>query len=192
MARRDKGEPGLRRRPPLWKVYERQIYDGLRAKAAPDADVTFDDGGRQRLQGRYSGTDRQIDVIVRGHFASLDGEQLMIVDCKCFARPINVIDVEAFGGLVDDVGADLGLLVTTNGYSDAAKRRAEHIRGMRIDVVKLDDLARWVPLRPTVGMTAGSSSATLSVLDGDTLVTGVVDPTLAGRVIGAVRREGVD
>jgi hypothetical protein len=50
-------------------MYEEQISRSLRARAAPDASVTFDEDGTQRMHGRFSEIDRQIDVIVRGRFA---------------------------------------------------------------------------------------------------------------------------
>jgi hypothetical protein len=174
---------------PAWKAYERQIFDRLRARAAPDADVSFDERGRQRLPGYFSGTDRQIDVIVRGRFAGLEGDHLMVVDCKCINRRIDVTHVEAFGGLVEDVGAPLGLMVTTEGYSRAAKRRADRFRGMSLDVVELDELARWLPRRPSVAMTSGVPTATLSFWEGDRPVTKVVERGLAERIAEEYQRE---
>jgi len=49
---------------PLWKAYEDQIHRVLLNQVAPGATVTFDDGGRQRLPGRFSLVNRQIDVLV--------------------------------------------------------------------------------------------------------------------------------
>lgn len=168
---------------PAWKTYERQIADRIRSRAAPDAAVTFDMDGQQTLRGRFSRIDRQIDVIVCGRFAGLDGTLRMIVDCKCWGRKVDVPAVEAFGGLVDDVGAPLGLLVTTLGYSDAAKRRAEGFRTVQLDVVPFDELAAWRPRRPTVAITAGTNTATLSYWEAGQLHTELVDPDLARRVL---------
>jgi len=127
----------------------------------------FDEDGRQRLPGRFSEIERQIDVIVRGTFAGLPDVHTMIVDCKHFTRALDVTHVEAFGGLVDDVNADFGLLVTSKGFSGAARRRADSIRGIRLDVVEFDQLAVWLPRNPSVAMTAGASTATLTYHDQD-------------------------
>lgn len=90
-----------------WRKYERQIHDRLvKMAGGENAEVIFDG----RLPGRLSGTERQVDVLVRGEFAGGVGEATMAVDCKCFSKKV---DVEAFVGLVDDVGTDLGLIVTT-------------------------------------------------------------------------------
>jgi hypothetical protein len=169
--------------PPEWKAYEQQIYEALKTHVAADAEVTFDEGGNQKLSGHLSEIDRQIDVIVRGHFAGLPGVHTMIVDCKCFARNINVTDVEAFIGLVEDVNADFGLLVTRTGYSKAARTRAAAVRAIVLDVVPLDELAVWLPRRPSVAITAGANSGTLTYFDSEGHVhTESVSLELAQRV----------
>jgi hypothetical protein len=136
---------GISTRTPTWKVYEEQIFNALRTKAT-DAEVL----ANAHLPGRYSAVDRQIDVPLRGRFPGLDHPQIMVVECKAFTRPVHVKDVETAFGLVDDVGAPFGLLITTVGFSEAAKRRADSFRGLSLDVVKLDDLKLWLPRRPTI------------------------------------------
>ena len=86
------------------------------------------------MAGMKSGTRRQIDVRVSGALFGL-GNATMIVDCKRYRRPINVTHVGAFVALVEDVGADVGLLVTTAGMSAAAQKYADNVRGIRLDVV---------------------------------------------------------
>jgi restriction endonuclease Mrr len=108
----------------------------------------------------------------------------MIVDCKCFSRNVDVQAVEAFAGFLDDVNVELGLLVTTAGFSEAARRRAEHVRGLRLDVVELDELAKWLPRRPTVAHTSGTNTATLTYTDGDGTYTEVVSVAFAQRLLG--------
>jgi hypothetical protein len=56
---------------------------------------------------------------------------LIVIDCKDYARPVNVTGVEAFHGLVDDVGANRGALVCPAGFSKSAKARA---LGYQIDL----------------------------------------------------------
>jgi hypothetical protein len=168
---------------PLWKQYEMQIASSLRQHASPDARVIFDDRGKLKLPGRFSGVLRQIDVLVEGSFAGLPGERRMLVDCKCFSRKIDIPHVEAFAGMLDDVNVEMGLLVTTEGFTDAAKERARHVRGMIIDVVELDELAKWRPRRPAVAHTSGTDTATLSYFDDDKLLTEVVSLDLARRLI---------
>ena len=150
---------------PEWRNYEAQIHDALKSGVAADADVLFD----QRLPGRFSGIERQVDVVVRGRFAGLPGDDLMIVDCKLITRRLGVTHVEKFAGLLEDVGVGRGLLFTGKGFSASAKRRAEHVRGMKIDVVPFDKLAvfrgatGWTVIAPDPDL----STATISLGDSD-------------------------
>jgi hypothetical protein len=123
-----------------WREYEQQIHERLKRLAGEDAEIRFD----VKMPGRFSGVERQIDILVRGRFPGF-GEATMAVDCKCFSRNVDVKGVETVMGLVEEVGTDLGLIVTTEGYSEGAKRRARSARGMQLDVVPYDDLADWEP-----------------------------------------------
>lgn len=173
---------------PLWKTYERQIFEALKSGAAKDAEVTFDCGGTQRLPGRFSRIDRQIDVLVRGTFAGLPMVHTMVVDCKLFHRKLDVTHVEGFAGLVSDVGAQLGLLITSEGFSQAAKWRAEGFSNVLLDVVELDELERWIPRQPAIAMTTGVPSATLTYFDEqDGIRTDVVSTELALRLLHDAR-----
>lgn len=96
------------------------------------------------LLGRKSHQQRQIDVKVTGKIFGLDNAT-MIVDCKRYKSRIDVNHVGAFVALVEDVGADIGLLVTTAGASEAARQLAENTRGVRVSMLALDELERWSP-----------------------------------------------
>jgi restriction endonuclease len=126
-----------------WREYEKQIYDRLVKAAGGDdeATVTFD----ARLPGRFSKVDRQIDAYVEGRFADCVARGTMAVDCKCFSRRVDVKDVETFIGLVEDVGTDFGLLVTTEGFTPAAEARAKAHRGVYVEIVPYEELEEWEP-----------------------------------------------
>jgi Restriction endonuclease. len=96
------------------------------------------------LFGRDSHQQRQIDVMVTGKLFGLDSAT-MIVDCKRYKSPIDVNHVGTFVALVEDVGADIGLLVTTAGASKAARQLAENVRGVRVSMLAVDELDRWSP-----------------------------------------------
>ena len=107
-----------------WKRLENLVAT-LQKEFSPEARVEKN----IRVRGRRSGTDRQIDVAVRvktGQF-----ELFIAIDCKDYGSKVDVKDVEEFMGLVEDVGAHQGALVTTVGYTEAAKKRAE-VAGMRL------------------------------------------------------------
>lgn len=177
---------------PPWKAYEQQIFDRLKQGIASEAEVTFDSNGRQRLTGRYSKTPRQVDVLVRGRLASIGKDRMMVVDCKHWTGKVDVVAVDAFVGFLLDVGVPLGLLVTTGGFTRAAKDRAlgQGSPDVDLDVVPFDDLAAWRPRNVTVATTAGTNTATFTYRGDDgRLRTEVVDPDLARRLSDERRRE---
>lgn len=106
-----------------------------------------------RLTSRSGGRDRQIDILVRLPLADLE-EGLMVVDCKRYGTRVDIKDVETFIGLVEDVGAPMGLLVTTQGFTRGAIRRARAVRGIRIQVVRVEELPGWEPPLITCEMCA--------------------------------------
>lgn len=120
--------------------YENGVADVLGYLARDAAVVTRN----VHLPGQRSQTSRQIDVLVSGKVFGLD-DATMIVDCKRYRSPIDVNHVGAFVGLLEDVGADFGLLVTTVGASEAAFQLASRERGVRLSMLAVEDLSRWSP-----------------------------------------------
>lgn len=95
-----------------------------------------------RLASGSGGRRRQIDVVVEGNiFGVTDGR--LIADCKRWKKVIDKADVEAFIGLVEDVGADMGILVSAAGASDGAAGRARTARGVRIKPLSVAELNAW-------------------------------------------------
>lgn len=90
----------------------------IQKQLAPDAVVEHN----AKLDGRNSKTKRQIDVLVRQQIGQY--EMRIVLDCKDYARPVDVKGVEEFHGLVEDVGAHKGALVCPKGFTAAAKERA--------------------------------------------------------------------
>jgi hypothetical protein len=96
-----------------------------------------------RMIGRLSQRSRQIDVLIDLRH-NTDNSRRVIVDAKRRTRKIDVTDVEAFRGLMDDVAATHGLLVCPKGYSAAAERRAQ-AAAVSIRLVPLDRLEDFDP-----------------------------------------------
>ncbi len=100
-----------------WKDYEKEIFESLK-EIYKDASITFN----QKLRGKYSHIDRQIDILIESYIA---GKKIrLIVDCKCFNKNIDIKVVEAFISMVEDVDAKQGILITSKGFSPAAINRA--------------------------------------------------------------------
>lgn len=135
--------------PPAWKQYEAQITRRLRDRASGPVTITPD----ARLPGRLSSASRQIDILVEGSFAGV-AEAQMVVDCKCFSKNVDVKDVEEFMGLLEDVDVPLGMLVTTEGFSQAAERRTrrvlKHVVPL-VDIAIFDQASSWWLMRAGLG-----------------------------------------
>lgn len=120
--------------------YENGVADVLAYLAGDNAVVERN----VRMPGKMSRKQRQIDVKVTGTLFG-SGNATMVVDCKRYTKPLDVNHVGTFVGLVEDVGADVGLLVSTVGISPAAQQYADNVRGIRLDLLPIEDLARWSP-----------------------------------------------
>lgn len=97
-----------------------------------------------RVPPRRGQRRRQVDVLVCGRVFGLD-DVTLAVDCKAWTRRVAVGDIDKFLGFLNDVGADLGLLVSASGYSAAAKSRLENERGAWVELLTLDELSAWSP-----------------------------------------------
>lgn len=123
-----------------WRHYESEIFEKLR-RQFPGTELVRD----ARLEGRISGIQRQIDILVRGQL--LDSRPFAVVDCKYFAKRIDISVVESFLGLLADVRAHVGLMITNIGYSEAADRRArnDQTREVNLHVVDWTDMQEKLP-----------------------------------------------
>lgn len=102
-----------------------QLVQKIQKQLAPKAEVLHN----VKMPGRLCGQDRQIDVLVREKVGQY--EINIIIECKDHKRAIDVKGVEEFSGLLDDVGAQKGVLVCPMGFSELAKKRA---LGLQIDL----------------------------------------------------------
>jgi len=100
-----------------WKEYEIYITRHLK-RLFPETDIQHD----VRREGLISRTKRQIDILIEGRVAGFDLK--IIVDCKYFNKKVDVKDVESFLSFLQDLKASKGILITNNGYSEAAYNRA--------------------------------------------------------------------
>lgn len=120
-----------------WEVYERLIARMIADQERTDLCVT----PNARIVGRITGSSRQIDVLIEARHGP--DERRIIVDAKKQRRKLDVTDVEAFRGLMEDVGATHGYLVCPNGYTKAAEVRAQTLVSIRI--VPLDRMENFDP-----------------------------------------------
>lgn len=114
---------------PKWRRFEKLVAS-VQSELSPGAQVTHNEW----IRGKKTDELRQVDVTVRTQVGQYP--LLIAMDCKDLRRPATVNHVEAFAGLLEDVGANKGALVASNGFSAAAKKRAKEAG---IDLFRLVD-----------------------------------------------------
>lgn len=123
---------------PDWEIYERMIARMMSDAIQTDLCVT----PNAKVLGAKSGIKRQIDVLIDARHDT-DNTHRIIVDAKRRTRKIDVSDVEAFQGLMEDVGATHGYLVCPVGHTATAERRAQD--AVTIALVPLDHIRGFDP-----------------------------------------------
>lgn len=123
---------------PEWMRYERLIARMIADQAATDMCVT----PNARIIGRITGVRRQIDVLMEARHET-DNSRRIIIDAKRRTRKVDVKAVEAFRGMMEDVGATHGYIICPSGYTPAAEKRAQESVSIRI--VPLDRLEGFDP-----------------------------------------------
>lgn len=98
---------------PAWKAYQEEAAAFFRDL---DMDATTDEV-LEGARGRHA-----IDVTVRTRRAGVG--QLWIVECKLWNRAVSKDKVLVLAGVVSDVGADRGLLLSESGFQAGAVRSA--------------------------------------------------------------------
>jgi len=118
-----------------WEEYEQRIFEKLH-KEFPDCEIKKNDS----IKGQFSGSQRQVDVSIRGPFAGIT--ILGIVECKYFNKNVDVPVIDSFIGFLEDVKANVGIIITNKGFSEGAKNRAE-VKGIKLDIVEFVNLDKY-------------------------------------------------
>jgi hypothetical protein len=107
---------------PKWKRFEKLIQQ-IHTEFGKDT-VTLDD----RVMGSLSKTERQLDITIRAFVNQY--RIFVVIECKDEARPVDVAAIGEFAGLLRDVKANKGVMISTSGYTTAA---VEMARALGID-----------------------------------------------------------
>lgn len=147
-----------------WRSYERFVAGLMSDEHASDEFTVIPNA---RIHGVLSGTIRQIDVLIDAKWDE-DTSRRIIVDAKRYKGKIDVKDVEMFEGMMRDCRAQYGIIVCTNGYSEAALRRAKD--AITIKLVPLSDLddfslSTWEPCLGKCSSVPNSSNKGLVLYD---------------------------
>jgi hypothetical protein len=104
------------------KALERLIA-GLEKVLADNPNVQVE--SPKRLPDRTTGALREYDVVLtvtQGHHVFL-----IAIECRDRSRPITVNQVEGFNAKCQDTGIGQGIIVSTAGFYDTARKKANHL-----------------------------------------------------------------
>lgn len=114
---------------PKWKKFE-ELVAKIQLEFSPKAVVTLDD----RIEGKITGTKRQVDISIRENIGQYN--ILIAIDCKDLSAPVDVKGVEEVIGLIQDIGANKGAIVSASGFTSTALTRGEKAG---LDLLRLID-----------------------------------------------------
>lgn len=97
-----------------WKQYQREVAVFL-------SSLGFDAEVDETVPGARA--EHDIDVVARSSIAGVD--QLWVVECKLWKRPVPKERVLTFRGVVEDIGADRGVLFSESGFQSGARTAAQ-------------------------------------------------------------------
>lgn len=114
-----------------WQEYEKIVLEECR-RVFLNSDIAYN----KHIKGLYSGRMRQIDIFVKTNIGIK-----YVIDAKKYATKVDVKDVESFIGMVKDVGADYGIIVSEKGFTKSAIKRA-HLgeNNIEVDILNLNEL----------------------------------------------------
>lgn len=112
-----------------WQKFE-SLVAHVQSTLAPQSKI----GRNEKILGKRSKTVREIDITVRQNVGQYN--IFVAIDCKDHKRPVDLKEVEEFIGLVKDVGANKGAIVSASGFTQAARTRATDAG---IDIYRLVD-----------------------------------------------------
>lgn len=126
--------------------YELALLEKLRLDFGMAAVRVYgtEDGQQHRIIGRHSGVQRQLDAAV---YRVGEVRPFLIADAKRHASKLDVKAVEEFLGMVDDVGAEIGVLVAPEGFTKAAQQRAS-VTSTRLRLMTIQQAMtyQWLPV----------------------------------------------
>jgi len=76
-----------------------------------------------KILGKKSNTEREIDVLIEGQVYAF--KVRVVVESKNYKDPVGIEKIESLKSKLEDVGADLGVMVCPTGFTEPAKKLAE-------------------------------------------------------------------
>ena len=117
-----------------WEEYEKEVLSECH-RVFLNSDISYN----VHIKGLYSKRIRQIDIMVKDN-----NNDIYVIDAKKYDVKINVKTVESFIGMIKDVGANYGIIVSEKGFSKSAINRAHFgENNIEVDILSLNELKRF-------------------------------------------------
>jgi hypothetical protein len=120
---------------PAWRDYQEQAAEFFRTLGM-DANVD------ERVDGARGQHD--VDVVVRATRAGI--RQVWVVECKLWRRSVTKLHVAALAQIIQDVGADRGIILSETGFQAGAIRLASMSNITLTSLAELNESAETVDL----------------------------------------------
>ncbi|MBY6930896.1 restriction endonuclease [Clostridium botulinum] len=117
-----------------WRTYEKLVYYyycNFCKQYSNEWEVTYD----SKIRG-HSGRSRQIDILMKSELQYI----IKVIDCKCYKSVIDIKHVESIIGMLDDLRANAGVIVSPNGFSKTAYERAKDYGRLELVTLNLSEL----------------------------------------------------
>lgn len=122
---------------PAWRQFELDVVKTIQ-NLDPAAVVLHD----QRVNGHYSGTERQLDAVAKKSIAGASIE--LVIECKQYKRKLGIGKIDEFVGKLIDLGCSHGILYATCGVTEPARLRATGSVSPKIVLRDLSDVGSAV------------------------------------------------
>lgn len=114
-----------------WRTYEWLVYNYFCKLYEGNWKVEYD----VKIVGK-SGILRQVDILL----SESNFKLIVAIDCKCYKKSLDIKEVETFIGMLYDLQASKGILVTLKGYSAGALKRAKEYGRLDLLALSIEDL----------------------------------------------------
>ncbi len=100
-----------------------------------------------KIIGKKTKEEREIDVYIEGKQGVFDIK--IAIESKNYGEPVGVEKVESFKAKLEDIAADLGVMVCPTGFTEPAKKRAEFdgIQLFEVYDERLGNSKWFIPIR---------------------------------------------
>lgn len=110
----------LTKESPEWEQYEWLITKIFHDNSESQTETVLHNA---KIIGEYSESSRQIDVLIENNHIKT------IIECKHHSRPVDLKGFADFKEIFDDVKADIGILISSSGFTKSVSKRVTEYEG---------------------------------------------------------------